>query len=71
MNYELSKVDAMTSDIIFNYVLEPVYQKGIKDNLNDSDLRAELNEEASKYLDMVGEDRYVFEDLVNDFLDRL
>ena len=71
MNYTLSKVDAMTSDIIFNYVLEPVYQKGIKDNLNDSDLRAELNEEASKYLDMISEDRYVFEDLVNDFLDRL
>lgn len=71
MNSTLSKVDAVTSDIIFNYVLEPVYEKGVKDNLNDSDLRAELNEEANKYLNIIGEDRYVFEDLVNDFLDRL
>lgn len=71
MNYTLSKVDAVTSDIIFNYVLEPVYKKGIKDNLNDSDLIVELNKEAYKYLNMIGEGRYVFEDLVNDFLDRL
>lgn len=74
-----TKIDAKTSDIIFNYVLNSRYNEIINRNATINDfmknkinrVKQELIEEAEKYIFMVDEDRYSAEELVRDFLDRL
>ena len=71
MNNTITKVDTQTSDIIFNYVLAPVYSKCIREDLNDYETTLELSNAAYKYLNLIHDERYVHEDLVNDFKSRL
>lgn len=54
-----TKVDAKTSDILFNYVFK-----------YDTHYNVKLKQ-AKEYIINIGEDRYSAEELVRDFLDRL
>ena len=69
MNYTNTKVDAFTSDLMFNYVLESVYQ--IHFGKPESVLTELLTNQAEDYILTMNEQRYSAKDLVEDFYDRI
>ena len=69
MNYTKTKVDAFTSDLMFNFVLDTVYNNCYAKR--ESEQRELLTNQAEDYILTMGDDRYSAKELVDDFLDRI